>query len=276
MAQTKDNPVFAPIARTQDYTDLTIDCSGFKFYVHKIIVCSRCNVIKAAVDGFFKNHITPSPENRDDLIITTEDSVVTVIHINGFDPDTVDRMIEFIYTGTYSASSTARSDKPIASHVLAALGAFREGRRFIPESPFSTDLNDLRFDPVEYLRRPFNPLLLHVRVHAIADYFNLPSLRILANRKIDRLLQQHWNVEWFAHFAQAVADTCQTDTELLSIVTTMAALHIEELAGRDDWGKLDIPGGVHGDIYSKIMQAQALQPNERGSLSTDSCLRSVQ
>ncbi|KAI5283486.1 hypothetical protein KEM54_002097 [Ascosphaera aggregata] len=237
------------ISRDEDYADLIIQCHGAKFAVHKIVVCKRCNTLKAAVDGFFKTTISPPFGTNGKFHIFSEAGSNNVIHINGFDADTVDRMIEYLYSGDYSLDSHEADsvDSPASAAIMP--------------SSITTISNDIAVSALEEDMSDAlkNPLLCHVRVNVVADCFNLPLLRNIANRKIAELLDKHWTVDWFAAFVQEVSDLCYTDKELRSITTTAAACHMKELAGREDWKRLNIPGDMHNEIYDILMRGHALK-----------------
>ncbi|KAF2767496.1 hypothetical protein EJ03DRAFT_329128 [Teratosphaeria nubilosa] len=69
--------------RNGKYTDFTIVCGGQEFNVDKVIICSESQVFEKEIE----HHMQESSTNR-------------VLH-KEFDATTVDRMLDFIYKGTY-------------------------------------------------------------------------------------------------------------------------------------------------------------------------------
>ncbi|KAL1849678.1 hypothetical protein Daus18300_013179 [Diaporthe australafricana] len=83
---------FGSLLTSGKFSDLKLLCEGREFAVHKAILCTQSRVISAACEGNF------------------EESRTNVIKIEEFDADTVQRMLEFLYSGDYFGSS-----RPISS-----------------------------------------------------------------------------------------------------------------------------------------------------------------
>ena len=82
-------------------------------------------------------------------------------------------------------------------------------------------------------------LLGHVRVNAVADYYDIPQLKELANTKIQRIIETNWSPHGFSEVVKEVFNST-TDRELREIMSLTAAAHIEELLEFEDFAELDV------------------------------------
>ncbi|KAK5172631.1 uncharacterized protein LTR77_002751 [Saxophila tyrrhenica] len=79
------------LMKSGKYTDLTTKCGNREWHVHKAIVCTASCVIATECDGEMKEGLSG------------------VIEQEEFDEETVDRMITYVYTRSY----TVKSDHPM-------------------------------------------------------------------------------------------------------------------------------------------------------------------
>ena len=82
-------------------------------------------------------------------------------------------------------------------------------------------------------------LVGHVRVNAIADYYDIPQLKELANTKIQHIIETNWSPHGFSEVVKEVFNSI-TDRELREIVSLAATAHIEELLEFEDFAELDV------------------------------------
>jgi hypothetical protein len=82
-------------------------------------------------------------------------------------------------------------------------------------------------------------LLGHVRVNAIADYYDIPQLKELANTKIQHIIETNWSPHGFSEVVKEVFNST-TDRELREIMSLAATAHIEELLQSEDFAELDV------------------------------------
>lgn len=68
----------------------------------------------------------------------------------------------------------------------------------------------------------------HIKVNAIADYYNIPKLKEFANAQIQKILITSWSPDGFATIIEETRNSTG-DKALLSILSTSAAVHIEDL-----------------------------------------------
>ncbi|EWZ28852.1 uncharacterized protein FOBCDRAFT_204642 [Fusarium oxysporum Fo47] len=131
-----------------------------------------------------------------------------VLNVEAFDVATVRRMVNFMYTEEYEVGYVHEASGSATGH---------ETER--------TEVTEA--------------LLCHVRVNAIADYYNVPKLTQLANSKIQTILRDSWLAESFSHVVKE-ASVSTGDVALHDIITSTAAYHIEELVEFQSFADLEV------------------------------------
>jgi len=95
-------------------------------------------------------------------------------------------------------------------------------------------------------------LLCHVNVAAIADYYDIPALKEIVNRKIKTILDTNWSPYGFSTvIKQAFGST--SDTELHSILASTAAEHILELVGQEDFFTCGVVNNFAADLLKEVV-----------------------
>ncbi|PFH63174.1 hypothetical protein XA68_17283 [Ophiocordyceps unilateralis] len=197
-----------------DFSDLTFSCNDMTFSVHKAIVCGQSPVIRAAISGNF------------------EESQTNVILMHAFEPETVRRLVQFLYTGDYSASSDASTgdgDNPVQ-------GASPHSNHDVPKEEEHSSL------PQE--TNTIRSLNDHIKVNSIGDYYGVTKLVSLANEKIsavflagqmksDKALVQSIPAATKFMFAST------GDNELVDILSRQTAANISTLRFSDDFKNLE-------------------------------------
>jgi hypothetical protein len=84
-----------------------------------------------------------------------------------------------------------------------------------------------------------NITLRHVYVNAIADYYDIPQLKELANTKIQHILGTSWSADGFPDVIRDVF-SLTGDLALHNIITLIAAERIKELIKLKDFVELDV------------------------------------
>ncbi|GES57618.1 speckle-type POZ protein-like protein [Aspergillus terreus] len=85
--------VLAKIMDTGEFSDLTFVCDGEKFKVHKAIVCTQSEPLKAAVQGGFLESHTGT------------------ISMDSFHVQTVKHFVQFMYKGDYDSDDPPDDDR---------------------------------------------------------------------------------------------------------------------------------------------------------------------
>jgi len=129
-----------------------------------------------------------------------------------------------------------------------------------------------------------NITLRHVHVNAIADYYNIPQLKELANTKIQHILGTSWSADGFPNVVKDVF-SLTGDLALHNIITLTAAEHIEELVKLEDFVELDVMGDFAIGIVRTAITAfkdidekstQKLQAVQSQLQQTESLLKFVE
>ncbi|KAK5108805.1 hypothetical protein LTR62_007779 [Meristemomyces frigidus] len=165
------------------YSDLFIECKGRSFKVHKAFVCSQSEVLARECDPGMVEGKTG------------------VIKHDEFDADTVCRMLSYMYLGKYSVGKSGtvmrttvhtvrdaygdaqamlkfqdekvdEGDDCTAASDDKSTGTFEAGSSALQTITFATDLNEC--------------LIAHTHVWRIADYYDIPKLRKLAEEKFEQ------------------------------------------------------------------------------------------
>ncbi|KAF4338400.1 kelch 21 [Fusarium beomiforme] len=94
-----------------EFTDFTLACDGRNIQVHKIIICSQSPVFRAACAGQFKEAFSGTYD------------------LTSHQPDMIQLMVDYLYTGDYSVDTDAMddgngtSDSVLSTHaIMYALG----------------------------------------------------------------------------------------------------------------------------------------------------------
>ncbi|KAK7402733.1 hypothetical protein QQX98_011522 [Neonectria punicea] len=181
-------PLIAALRKSGDFSDITLTCQDEEFQLHKAIE-AQSGILKA----------------------------------DAFDVETVQRMIDFLYTGNYDVKFP--SPAPGAKQLILSTE---------PECCSADITAPIVPGP---MTKEKAVLLCHVRVNAIGNYYDIQPLCALANSFIEELFQANWSVQSFPDVA-AIALRQTGDQALRKILTSTAAAHISELAQSEDFKKL--------------------------------------
>ncbi|KAI7214757.1 hypothetical protein KC333_g5831 [Hortaea werneckii] len=150
----------AELWRTGEGSDMTIKCEGRGFKVHKVLVSAASPTLKAACQNGMR------------------ESQTGVIEHTTFDADTVERMLEYIYTRDYQLP------EPAAVSVRAIGTSEPNGET---DEVMITDTNA--------------KCILHTRMYAIGDYYQLPMLK---DRALCRVKSVEFEADGFAYVVKEV------------------------------------------------------------------------
>ncbi|KAK3719627.1 hypothetical protein LTR37_004164 [Vermiconidia calcicola] len=196
------------------YSDLEICCDGRTYLVHRAIVCSRSEVLaKECDDGL-------------ELTKLLKDSDEGIVQHTLFDALTLERLLQFIYQGDYTAKATipaAAAEEQSDGCVGGAVKAPQSLPPHLRNRPAVQHRHGASSQRCQILAT--SPLTAHVYVFAIAEHYGLPELEALALQKFKaaRATVQELTETDFFTLAEAVfANTKDTKDELrkelLSIV----------------------------------------------------------
>ncbi|KAH6610059.1 hypothetical protein Trco_000079 [Trichoderma cornu-damae] len=209
---------FRQLMRSGQFSDLTLVCQGQEFKIHKLVACPQSPVFAAAVKGEFKY----------------QEAKTGVIQIELFDAETVRRMVEFLYTGNYDSISPEQTQ------------AVASTPRDVKKSQASLPADTTGTAPPA----PAQDTLHHVRVNAIADYYGIKGLTLLANQKFQQAYQNKWDAKAFVGSAKEALGVTG-DKSLHRMMALLVAQNMKELLGS---GQLS---GLVGDFAVEILRYQA-------------------
>ncbi len=149
------------------------------------------------------------------------------------DKETVKRMIEFLYEGDYRVGEE-RGDENASE-----AGVGKQKQDDIKSGPDDTKLGHPKESSLPQLT-PLAPnpsiisstetLRCHINANRIGDYYNIPGLKELANKKLQDAIDQGFA---YHGFLDIILEASQSNLEndLQKILVTAAAAHIEDILG---------------------------------------------
>jgi hypothetical protein len=199
--------------------------------------------------------------------------VENVIYITQFNDLTVDKMLDFMYTGNYDdgLEDLDEIDQPSGQckypYIRAGLENYakfwRLAQAAVPDIPMllspspsvQPDDNDVNdggpgFSSSENtMATTEESLLFNVGVNSIADYYDISPLKGIANEKIRKLLDTAWSAKGFSNVISEVFKTTN-DQELHKMIANATADHINELIQLDGFAEL----GFMSDFMVHILR----------------------
>ncbi|KAF5667085.1 speckle-type POZ [Fusarium heterosporum] len=151
------NPSLADLIKDGDIYDFTLTCDGEVFKLHQAIVCPKSFVIQAILE-----------ERSEEL---------QNIYVEGFDSDTVRKMIDFIYLGRYKLDSIRYQNEAPVDQAVGSLDELQD------EVTVQVLLSHLR---TYYIANRFE-------VEGLWEYSSSQIKRVFASaptRLVPRLLQE--------------------------------------------------------------------------------------
>ncbi|KJZ79991.1 hypothetical protein HIM_00705 [Hirsutella minnesotensis 3608] len=243
-----------------DFSDLTLVCGEETFHVHRAVVSYHSPVMRAALKGSYQ---APSQEAHD-----------RIIKMDSFQPLTVKKLVEFMYTGQY----TDFSDQEIANQTPDAAGpkdsdkdakntAFTGSVTANPPSPGhdnvkgDTDTAANRVTVKAWpMKTPFADYVVeHVRMNTIGHYYGIDALEIFSVDKIRTLSSEvdgDVMVESLPTLIEAAVES--GDKRLHEHFATAAAQNFSSVIKSDVFRNMDIFSGF--PFHLAVACAQEIEP----------------
>jgi len=122
------------------------------------------------------------------------------------------------------------------------------------ENEISSDFvkEDDEDPPTSRITETSDILLCHVNVAAIADYYDITTLKEVVNRKIKTVLDTNWSPDGFSTVIKKAFDST-SDPELRNLLASAAAEHILELVGQKDFFTCGIVNDFAADLLKEVM-----------------------
>ncbi|KAF5529920.1 hypothetical protein FMEXI_13849 [Fusarium mexicanum] len=160
------------------YSDISIVCRGREFKVHRAIVCTQCE--------WFGEAFTTPPKKRTIRSVALDE-----------DPEVFQHLLEFLYTGTYTAQ------KPTASHEAERTKEIQDRLGGYPRCPIEKDLtkDSVPERPTEPMARSSESspreILLAMHLFIMAQTYNIPALQLLCQDRFYTAARNRWvNKTW--------------------------------------------------------------------------------
>ncbi|KAM0512996.1 hypothetical protein ACHAPE_008356 [Trichoderma viride] len=271
---------FIHLMRSGQYSDVTLVCQGKEFQIHKLVVCSQSPVIAAALKGEFME-AQSGVINIEIFDAETVRRMVEYLYTKDYDELEENSQaaapvaIATPSTVPSTAPSTTPSIAPSATLFTAPtlFPAARTTPFTVPPFPaFSSTLfaatNTTLFPASSSTRftlpsttlgaapsrtpstanSPVLPkgTLHHVQVNAIADYYGIQGLALLANQKIQQAYFTNWDANAFVASANAAIND-SGDKSLHNMMALLTAQKLKELLKSSQ-----LPGLV-GDFAASVL-----------------------
>ncbi|KAF8852305.1 hypothetical protein BDZ45DRAFT_749703 [Acephala macrosclerotiorum] len=209
----------AAMLKSGRYSDLTIKCRGRVFKVHRNVVCLQSKPLAAHVDGEFAEAITGEINLPDDH------------------PQTLERLIKFLYTGTFDAMPSAYETANEISYAAAK----------VPSSDLADEASRKAAKG-----RP-GMLITCTRAFIMAEKYDIPALKNLAKTKFKEAVSTEWNTCALSVSLRLMYDELpESDRLLKDVAIEAAASHVKELIDRGEFATLC---RENGDIAFDFLKA---------------------
>ncbi|RBR16300.1 hypothetical protein FVER53590_05893 [Fusarium verticillioides] len=173
------------------YSDISIVCRGREFKVHRAIVCTQCE--------WFGEAFTTPPKKRTIRSVTLDE-----------DPEVFQHLLEFLYTGTYTAQMPAAPDEAErAKEIQDRLAAYPRCpiekdtiKDSVPERPVRRSNRLLSTTPATAptANSPSSmphEILLAMHLFIMAQTYNIPALQLLCQDRFYTAGKNRWvNRTW--------------------------------------------------------------------------------
>ncbi|KAI0114527.1 hypothetical protein GGR51DRAFT_556389 [Nemania sp. FL0031] len=218
----------ANLLRSGEWSDFTLVCQDQVFRVHKNIVCQESHVLAAAlwdqkVDiGAFKEFWTVRIDEE-------------------FDPSTLQRMLDFMYTGTYQ-DTPFKSDRPPQSPLSRYIQLNQRAQPSQPTQVVFTPAWGPEADLVlieqgkkkgeerkeRAIRTVSEALVYHTRVNRIAARYGVVELASLSAQRVGSLLTENWSSRAFCDLMEEIKGS-KLDKSLRQVIVHTASKRIFDL-----------------------------------------------
>lgn len=187
-----------------------------------------------------------------------------MIHIEGFDPETVRRMVEFLYTQDYDQGKSGFINLDLQKHMHSEAGDpddSDDDDTYKPPKP-SAALEEWLPDEETLATRFADPIKEQICVHTIADYYMIDDLKEQAKEKIKVLLENNWwSAKGFLGVANDVFETTVPATSdrqyggqetLRDVIVRTAFKHLSDITHSKDFLKSDLNQEFTAIILHKL------------------------
>ncbi|KAL6922373.1 hypothetical protein FSST1_006399 [Fusarium sambucinum] len=240
-------PFLASLAQSGEYSDFTLVCKDHEFKLHQVIVCPQPSVIKATVTGGFQE--------------TTSKTLI----VNEFDISTVQHMIQYLYTEYYQIYSESGHTSSDNEQNDDRHGDDGHGDDTNHDDTDHASQSSFPIPELDY-KEIADEMASHLRVNAIADYYNIPNLVQLAASRFRNILERNQHAVLFPPILQEISTT-NRDPELRSMIASAVIPRVHQLSKLKAFQDIELEHDVVVEIfracgekmqllYSRLYQAE--------------------
>lgn len=246
----------------EKYADLTIVCGNKQWRVHKVVLSSSSKVIERELDSKMKEGNT------------------SIIEHDQFDEETVGRMICYMYKRFYEVEEAEEQEETVPQEVEKE-GDKDEGQWAVAVSSshgwraLSVQDETEEQQPTKSNKNTKNTLLAHVAAHAIADYYEIPTLQTYAAERFKATAESSTNLTGLIEVLTAVlCRPLPSDSELRialrdHVFANRVAL-VKDAEFMDSLAKLPDAHGLIVDLFGEMVSLLADKEAEVKDLKQDS------
>lgn len=240
------------------YSDLVIKCKDKTFNVHRNVVCLQSKPIARMVDGGFEvisNSLLVWQTPRFNNI--SQEGISGVAKFPENDPIVMEKMIQYMYLGDYSDGRGNSSAAVAVAESSSGSARSRKETKRVEELGRKVETDDgpdyITKWPADWLGAPF----LNAQVYAIAEQYDIPSLKQLAKSKYAEVVITEWNSASFVASLQLMYElTPESDRLLKEVALKTAGEHSKELVDRGEFVQLCKD---HGEIAVDVLKASLIE-----------------
>lgn len=208
--------VGADLLSSGKYSDLTIKCGDRSFKVHKAVVCPKSPVIAAECDQDVKEKTSG------------------VIDHTVYDADTVFRMLQFLYTKTYSVTEPGSNEDNRPPPGTSAATPSGDNQNAPSQENPDQAIAEHAMTAAEFIAE----LVAHAHVYGIADYYAINDLQSMAELRFREVTGKEWPAAAADDFTDVVEEVCKVTntsetTGLRTALRILVVDHADILSNND-------------------------------------------
>ncbi|KAI5310488.1 hypothetical protein KEM55_006400 [Ascosphaera atra] len=213
-------PTLLKATRGDRFCDIQIKCGGVTFRVHRLVVSTASPVFERAFSSEFQEGVSGSYE------------------VTGFDVETVDYMLDFIYHGEYRIKGNTSPDVKQPS----------------PTSNLEQGVETLSLRSDESSSKD---LMKHLNVIEAADVYHVDGLEKAASEHISHILSDNWTAD---SFIEVVKRSCSgsnsRNPNLRAVLVSIGSNHADELMNLESFKQVDNASFLHEFYHGTLRETR--------------------